>query len=30
MGGDFEGLTTDSYFSKTRPPGGGCIEKRLF
>ena len=26
----FEGLTTDSYFDKTRPPGGSWIEKRLF
>ena len=26
----FEGLTTDSYFGKTRCPGGGWIEKRLF
>ena len=26
----FEGLTTDSYFGKTRPPGGVHIEKRLF
>ena len=26
----FEGLTTDSYFDKTRPPGGGQIEKMLF
>ena len=23
----FEGLTTDYYFGKTRPPGGGQIEK---
>ena len=26
----FEGLTTDSYFGKTRPPGGGQIEKKAF
>ena len=27
----FEGLTTDSYFGKTRPPGGsGWIEKKAF
>ena len=25
-----EGLTTDYYFGKTRPPGGGQTEKRLF
>ena len=24
----FEGLTTDSYFGKTRPLGGGQIEKK--
>ena len=26
----FEGLTTDSYFGKTRPLGGGQIEKKFF
>ena len=26
----FEGLTTDSYFGKTGPPGGGQIEKKGF
>ena len=26
----FEGLTTDSYFGKTRPLGGGQIEKKAF
>ena len=26
----FEGLTTDSYFGKTRPPGGRSDRKRLF
>ena len=26
----FEGLTTDSYFGKARPLGGGQIDKRLF
>ena len=26
----FEGLTTDSYLSKTRPPGGKLDKKRLF
>ena len=25
-----KGLTTDSYFDKTRPPGGGEIEKNAF
>ena len=27
---NFEGLTTDSYSDKTRPPGGVHIEKRVF
>ena len=26
----FEGLTTDSYFGRTRPLGGGQIEKKSF
>ena len=26
----FEGLTTDSYFGKTRPSGGSCITKKAF
>ena len=26
----FEGLTTDSYFGKTRPPVGGHIEKKFY
>ena len=26
----FEGLTTDSYFTKQDPLGGGWIEQRLF
>ena len=26
----FEGLTTDSYLAKPRPPGGGQIEKKAF
>ena len=26
----FESLTTDSYFGKTRPPGGGWIGKKGF
>ena len=26
----FGGLTTDSYFGKKRPPGGGQIEKKAF
>ena len=26
----FEGLTTDSYFGKTRPPGGRLYKKNAF
>ena len=28
--GDFEGLTTDSYFGKTRPPGERLDRKKAF